>query len=54
MGHGGVEVEILDIHAHEFCIGHADYATDEEFDGKKVGGRCAQVVRVMYSGATCY
>ncbi len=43
-GHGGVEVEILDINGHDFCIGGcADYAVDKEFDSKKVGSRCAHI-----------
>jgi hypothetical protein len=48
----GVEVEILDVHLHEFCIGGADDAVEEELDGKEVGGRGACVSWVVHSVAS--
>ena len=30
--HWSVEVEVLDVHSHEFCIGCADDAIEEELD----------------------
>ena len=37
-GHGGIQVEILDVHCHEFCIGCADAAVEEELESEYVGG----------------
>jgi hypothetical protein len=49
-----VEVEVLDVHCHEFSIGGADDAVEEELDGKEVGGRGACVSWVVHSVASCH
>jgi hypothetical protein len=50
--HWGVEVEILNVHSHKFCVGGADDAVEEELDGEEIGSRGACVSWVVHSVAS--
>ena len=36
--HWGVQIEILYVNCHEFCVGCGDDTVEEKFDGEEVNG----------------
>jgi hypothetical protein len=45
--HGRAQVEVLEIHSHEFGPRCRDGAVDEAFDGGDVSGSCADLAGIV-------
>ena len=45
--HGGIEIEIFDIHGHEFCVESRESTVDEQFDGGELSGLGANAAVVL-------